>query len=247
MRVSRTQSKVSTPLSLMFALGVGFVPALPAALACGADHNQQATVVLDGASKGRIFDGLGAASAGASSRLLIDYPEPQRSQILDYLFKPGYGASLQHLKVEIGADVNSTDGSEPSHMRSPTDHDSSRGYEWWLMAEAHKRNPHILLEILPWGAPRWVNPDPGAKDTLYTPKMAEYVADFIQHCEARLRARYRRSPASGMKRCMTPPTSSNSTEPLKQRAPVHQDHLLRRVSRRGGRPVRYRGRHPEGS
>ena len=150
------------------------------ALALGADHDQQATVVLDGASKGRIFDGLGAASAGASSRLLIDYPEPQRSQILDYLFKPGYGAALQHLKVEIGADVNSTDGSEPSHMRTATDHDSSRGYEWWLMAEAHKRNPHILLEILPWGAPRWVNPDPGAKDTLYTPKMAEYVADFIR-------------------------------------------------------------------
>ena len=102
---------------------------------------QQTQVVLDGNGSGRVFDGLGAASAGASSRLLIDYPEPQRSQILDYLFKPGYGAALQHLKVEIGADVNSTDGSEPSHMRTTTDHSSTRGYEWWLMAEAHKRNP----------------------------------------------------------------------------------------------------------
>ena len=144
-----------------------------------AGHGQQTAVVLDGASKGRIFDGLGAASAGASSRLLIDYPEPQRSQILDYLFKPGYGAALQHLKVEIGADVNSTDGSEPSHMRNPSDHDSSRGYEWWLMVEAHKRNPDILLEILPWGAPRWVNPDASAK-SLYTSKMADYVVDFIK-------------------------------------------------------------------
>ena len=143
-------------------------------------NGQQTVVILDGASKGRVFDGLGVASAGASSRLLIDYPEPQRSEILDYLFKPGYGAALQHLKVEIGADVNSTDGSEPSHMRSATDHDSSRGYEWWLMAEAHKRNPKIVLEILPWGAPRWVNPNPGDYDTLYTPKMAEYVADFIR-------------------------------------------------------------------
>src|SRR5690348_16458826 len=146
--------------------------ALAPVAALAVDHDQQATVVLDGTSKGRIFDGLGAASAGASSRLLIDYPEPQRSQILDYLFKPGYGAALQHLKVEIGADVNSTDGSEPSPMRTPADHDSSRGYEWWLMAEAHKRNPDILLEILPWGAPRWVNPDPSAK-SLYTSKMAD--------------------------------------------------------------------------
>lgn len=80
---------------------------------------QQHEIVLDGNSTGRVFGGLGALSAGASSRLLIDYPEPQRSQILDYLFKPGYGATLQHLKVEIGADVNSTDGSEPSFMRTP--------------------------------------------------------------------------------------------------------------------------------
>jgi len=147
--------------------------------ASAANHDQPTTVVLDGRSRGRTFDGLGAASAGASSRLLVDYPEPQRDEILDYLFKPGYGAALQHLKVEIGADVNSTDGSEPSHMRTPSDHDSSRGYEWWLMVEAHKRNPHTLLEILPWGAPRWVNPDPTAK-SLYTSKMADYVVDFIQ-------------------------------------------------------------------
>ncbi|MDE3149024.1 MAG: DUF1080 domain-containing protein, partial [Acidobacteriota bacterium] len=134
----------------------------------------------------RVFDGLGAASAGASSRLLIDYPEPERSQILDYLFKPGYGAALQHLKVEAGGDVNSTDGSEASHMRTPTDHSSTRGYEWWLMAEAHKRNPHIILEILPWGAPAWVGaeaeglPATAGRRTLYTPKMAAYMADFIE-------------------------------------------------------------------
>jgi hypothetical protein len=145
-----------------------------------AAQEEATRVTLDGNSTGRVFDGLGAASAGASSRLLIDYPEPQRSEILDYLFKPGYGAALQHLKVEIGADVNSTDGSEPSHMRTSTDHNASRGYEWWLMTEAHKRNPQILLEILPWGAPRWVNPMPGEEDTLYTAKMAEYVADFIK-------------------------------------------------------------------
>ena len=147
-----------------------------AALVCTATGvlSQQVQIELNGDASGRVFDGLGAASAGASSRLLIDYPEPQRSQILDYLFKPGYGAALQHLKVEIGGDVNSTDGSEPSFMRSPTDHDSHRGYEWWLMAEAHKRNPNIILEILPWGAPGWVG-----NGTLYTPKMAEYVAEFI--------------------------------------------------------------------
>jgi hypothetical protein len=160
--------------SAAFAAALFFLVLLASAAA------QQTRVVLHGNGAGRIFDGLGAASAGASSRLLIDYPEPQRSQILDYLFKPGYGAALQHLKVEIGGDVNSTDGSEPSHMRTPHDHNSTRGYEWWLMTEAHKRNPKIVLEILPWGAPGWVGAGAGDKRTLYTPQMAAYMADFIR-------------------------------------------------------------------
>ena len=157
-------------LVVIFALGFSSAFAL----------SQTVQVVLDGNSKGRIFDGIGAVSAGASSRLLIDYPEPERSQILDYLFKPGYGAALQHLKVEVGADANSTDGSEPSHMRTASDHDSTRGYEWWLMVEAHKRNPNIVLEILPWGAPGWVAPAGADKKSLYSKMMADYVVDFIQ-------------------------------------------------------------------
>lgn len=173
-RSTAARHRLSAPLRIPFALVLGWF--------CFGIYGgaQQAQVVLDGNASGRVFGGLGAASAGASSRLLYDYPEPQRSQILDYLFKPGYGAALQRLKVEVGADVNSTDGSEPSLMRTPTDHDATRGYEWWLMTEAHKRNPNIILEVLPWGAPAWVDPASGSKPTLYTPQMAAYMADFIQ-------------------------------------------------------------------
>ena len=77
-------------------------------------------------------------------RLLPDYPEKQRSEILDFLFKPNFGASLHMLKVEIGGDSQSTDGTESSHMHSADDLDYERGYEWWLMSEAKKRNPDIL-------------------------------------------------------------------------------------------------------
>jgi hypothetical protein len=73
------------------------------------------TIEVSGTSGGRTFDGVGAISGGGgNSRLLVDYPEPQRSQLLDYLSKPGYGASVQLLKIEIGGDANSTDGAEPS-------------------------------------------------------------------------------------------------------------------------------------
>ncbi len=134
-----------------------------------------ADLTLDGSKEGRVFEGIGAVSAGASSRLLIDYPEPQRSQILDYLFKPGYGASLQHLKVEIGGGVNSTDGTEPSHMRTGTEENYQRGYEWWLMAQAKARNPGILLDSLAWGAPGWIG---GGQ--YWSQDMADYVVKFIK-------------------------------------------------------------------
>ncbi|WP_305783245.1 galactosylceramidase [Symbioplanes lichenis] len=113
-------------------------------------------IVVDSASGGRTFDGIGAISGGGgTSRLLVDYSEPQRSQVLDYLFEPGAGASLQILKVEIGADTNSSNGAEPSHMRSRTDLDCDRGYEWWLMTEARRRNPRMKFYGLEWGAPGW--------------------------------------------------------------------------------------------
>uniref|UniRef100_A0A8C8VMM6 Glycosyl hydrolase family 59 catalytic domain-containing protein n=1 Tax=Pelusios castaneus TaxID=367368 RepID=A0A8C8VMM6_9SAUR len=63
----------------------------------------------DSGGLGLEFDGIGALSGGgATSRLLVNYPEPYRSQILDYLFLPNFGASLHILKVEIGGDGQST-------------------------------------------------------------------------------------------------------------------------------------------
>lgn len=138
-------------------------------------QTRDTVVHIDGNASGRTFDGFGAVSAGASSRLLIDYPEPYRTEILDYLFKPHYGAALQHLKVEIGGDTNSTDGSEPSHMHTRRDLNFQRGYEWWLMTEAKKRNPKIILDSLAWGAPGWIG-----DGKYYSQDMADYVVKFIQ-------------------------------------------------------------------
>ncbi|MFF0084768.1 NPCBM/NEW2 domain-containing protein [Streptomyces canus] len=139
-------------------------------------------VTVDGAGTGRTFDGIGAISGGGgNSRLLINYPEPQRSRILDYLFKPGYGAALQLLKVEIGGDTNSTDGSEPSieHTKGTVHCDS--GYEWWLMEQAKKRNPHIKLYGLAWGAPGWIGNtanSPGGGD-FWSQDMIDYLTSWL--------------------------------------------------------------------
>jgi O-glycosyl hydrolase len=115
------------------------------------------TITVNGTSAGRTFDGVGAISGGGgNSRLLVDYPEPQRSQVLDYLFRPGYGAGVQVLKIEIGGDANSTDGAEPSveHVKGTVN--CSAGYEFWLAGEALARNPNLKLYGLAWAAPGWI-------------------------------------------------------------------------------------------
>ncbi len=132
-------------------------------------------IVLDAGSTGRTFEGIGALSAGASSRLLADYPKRQKKEILNLLFKPNYGAALHHLKVEIGGDVNSTDGCEPSHMHVRDSEDYSRGYEWWLMKEAKKRNPKIMLDCLEWGTPAWIG-----DGKFYSQDNADYIVKFIK-------------------------------------------------------------------
>jgi hypothetical protein len=137
--------------------------------------SSQTNITLDPKQAGRIFEGIGAASAGASSRLLIDYPEPERSQVLDYLFKPDYGASLQHLKVEIGGGVNSTDGTEPSFEPVRGNMNFSSGYEWWMMQQAKTRNPNILLDCLAWGSPGWIG-----NGNYYSADMCNYIVSFIE-------------------------------------------------------------------
>jgi len=136
-------------------------------------------VNINGSVEGRTFEGIGAVSAGASTRLLVDYPSVQKSQVLDYLFKPNYGASFQHLKVEIGSDANSTDGTEPSFARTKSEFDNptaayfSRGYEYWLMKEAKARNGSIYLDCLEWGAPGWIG-------NIYSTNNINYLLAFIK-------------------------------------------------------------------
>jgi len=139
---------------------------------------------LDGRAALHTFDGHGALSAGASSRLLLDYAEPQRSQILDALFTPGVGAALHVLKLEIGGDHQATDGAEPSHSHFRGDLGCDRGYEVWLAREARRRNPAVVVYAMPWNAPRWVGDGGGGglygvpDGVAYRVAWAECLRDF---------------------------------------------------------------------
>src|SRR4051794_20980908 len=113
------------------------------AVAEAAPSEAATTITINGGSSGRTFDGVGAVSGGGgNSRLLVDYPEPQRGQILDYLFKPGYGAALQVLKVEIGGGTHTTSGAGPSPAPLPGDLHYNPGDEGGVMGEGKTPNPH---------------------------------------------------------------------------------------------------------
>uniref|UniRef100_A0A8C1PJI5 Galactocerebrosidase n=1 Tax=Cyprinus carpio TaxID=7962 RepID=A0A8C1PJI5_CYPCA len=136
-------------------------------------------VIDDRIGLGREFDGIGGLSGGgATSRLLVNYEEPYRSHILDFLFKPNFGASLHILKVEIGGDAQTTDGTEPSHMHSKGEGNFFLGYEWWLMNEAKKRNPNIKLIGLPWAFPGWVG-EGTQWPYFFSNVTADYVVSWI--------------------------------------------------------------------
>jgi len=160
---------------------MGYVAAIACLLLAGAaavapQARAQTTtsISVNGASAGLTFGGIGAISGGGgNSRLLTDYPAAEQQQILDYLFKPDYGASLQILKVEIGGDTNSTDGSESSIEHTSGSVDCNNGYEWWLMEQAKALNPAIKLYGLAWGAPGWVG------STFWTTDTINYLVSWL--------------------------------------------------------------------
>ncbi len=142
----------------------------------GANSGPPHTVItIDGTRPGNVFQGVGAISGGGgNSRLLIEYPKRQREQILHYLFKPGYGASLQILKLEIGGDAYATDGAEPTFEQTRGHINCHAGYEFWLAQQARRLNPRIQIYALQWNAPNWIG---GA----WSDADIGYLLDYL-HC-----------------------------------------------------------------
>lgn len=138
------------------------------------------TITLDGRAPGTRFDGIGVVDGGgATSVLLKDYPEPQRSQILDLMYKPKFGASISALIVEIPGDGNSTQGSMPSHRHTRADVDYGRGYTWWVLREAKRRNPALTLDAAAWSAPGWIG-DSGGSHEFFSPDGADYYVSWLK-------------------------------------------------------------------
>lgn len=132
------------------------------------------TFTVDGdkalSDESKLYDGLGMVSANNSSRLLLDYKAEQPEiyqKLLEYMFgEDGMGISL--IKVEMGADVDSSSGTEPAVMRSEDESaDVTRGAGYQLAADALKINPDLKVDLLYWGLPAWVANAEDSYEALY--------------------------------------------------------------------------------
>ena len=105
------------------------------------------------------FKGFGTVTCNNTSRLLMDYKEENPDaywEIMNALFNTETGAGLTHVKVELGADVNSSSGTEPATMRYADEPANVvRGAGFHFAADAKSINPSVTIEILRWGEPRW--------------------------------------------------------------------------------------------
>jgi hypothetical protein len=90
------------------------LPAQPVSAAVTSEATNLVELKAD--AGGKRFNGIGVVNGGgATSVLLKDYPEPQRGQILDLVYKPKFGASASALLVKIPGDGNATRLDAQSH------------------------------------------------------------------------------------------------------------------------------------
>lgn len=111
-------------------------------------------------SENLLYRGQGMISCNGSSRLLLDYKEknPESyNKILEHLYGKN-GLKFTHFKVEMGADVNTSSGTEPTTMRYEDEKaDVTRGAGFQLAADIKKINPDVTLDMLWWSEPKWVS------------------------------------------------------------------------------------------
>jgi hypothetical protein len=158
--MQRRLSWASLAAATTMALAAGVVTA-PAAHPA----DDAVEVVVDGNDvradnvNGLTYKGLGLLSCNSTSNLLMDYKaeHPGRYwQLIRVLFG-GKNPLINHVKIEMGSDTNTSTGSDPATMRTADERaDASRSPGFQLAADAKTVNPRLKVSILRWVMPQWV-------------------------------------------------------------------------------------------
>ena len=137
---------------------------LPACAETAETEADPLNIVINGGNantlENMLYRGVGMVSGNNSSRLLLDYKAENPDaywEIMNYIFGKN-GLEVAHLKLEMGSDINSSSGTEPSVMRSGDETaDVTRGAGYQLAADAKTINPDLTLDMLWWSEPRWIS------------------------------------------------------------------------------------------
>ncbi|MEU4395715.1 hypothetical protein [Kribbella sp. NPDC023855] len=160
-------------------VGDADLPGKAPGLTFGDDTTAWSDIVVDGDDVERdsageaynVFGGFGSVSCNNTSRLLLDYREENPAaywRILNLLFNKRTGAGLNHIKVELGSDTDTSSGAEPATKRSADEPANVlRGAGFRLIADAKKINPHLKVEALRWGEPSWTGTRPADRYRWY--------------------------------------------------------------------------------
>lgn len=163
---------------LSFALIVGCIPVttvgkvkaeeIESEVSAEEPETKTGSIIVDGDDirtenvNGLTYKGFGLLSGNSTSDLLMDYksenPEAY-AELLQILFGGEYPI-MNHVKLEMGNDRNTSTGPEAATKRSESEEANvSRNPGWQLAADAKKVNPDIKVSILRWKKPAWVKTD----------------------------------------------------------------------------------------
>lgn len=121
-------------------------------------------------SENKRYRVVSMVSGNNSSRLLLDYKyeHPARyEELLEHIFGRN-GIGVEHFKLEMGSDINSTSGTEPCVKRTAAEKANvRRGAGYHLAADIKKRYPHVTLDMLFWSEPKWVTDSADVMDARY--------------------------------------------------------------------------------
>ena len=129
------------------------------------------------------IDGFGASGAFKMARNLMNFPEPQRSEVLDILFSPTKGAGFSIVR-NIVQDGGTVGGAEP------TIEPQEGVWDWtvdedqiWLMKEAGKRGVTRYMSTV-WSPPAWMKTNNNVIAGRLRPDkylaFAEYLSMYIR-------------------------------------------------------------------
>ena len=159
--------------------------------------NNNATILVDGATTFQTMDGFGYTLTGGSAFVINRMPSAARDALLRELFTRNYTSlGVSYLRLSVGAsDLSATPftyDEMPAGQTDPTlaafTIDAERADLIPVLKQILAINPNIPLLATPWTAPRWMKSNTayvgGSLLPAYYSTYAQYFVKYIQAMKA---------------------------------------------------------------